>query len=109
MHDSVSIKVKKEIKNSKDYFELSIQFKKTGMSVFDQVKNIIVEKIGASPENVTMKSSMADDLGCDDLDVTELIMAIEQEFKISIPDEYVENFKTVKDIVDYINKTKGEQ
>ncbi|CAF4011749.1 unnamed protein product [Rotaria magnacalcarata] len=79
------------------------------MSVFDQVKNIIVEKIGASPENVTMKSSMADDLGCDDLDVTELIMAIEQEFKISIPDEYVENFKTVKDIVDYINKTKGEQ
>ncbi|CAF4075889.1 unnamed protein product, partial [Rotaria magnacalcarata] len=66
-------------------------------------------KIGASPENVTMNSSMADDLGCDDLDVTELIMAIEQEFKISIPDEYVENFKTVKDIVDYINKRKGEQ
>ena len=78
------------------------------MSVFDQVKNIIVKKIGALPQNVTMKSSMTDDLGCDDLDVAELTMAIEQEFEISIPDEYSEKFKTVKDIVDYINKTKGE-
>lgn len=78
------------------------------MSVFDQVKHIIVEKIGVLPENVTMKSSMTDDLGCDDLDVAELIMVIEQEFEISIPDQYSENFKTVKDIVDYINKTKGE-
>jgi acyl carrier protein len=79
------------------------------MSVFDQVKKIIVAKIGVLPENVTMKSSMANDFGCDDLDVAELIMSIEQEFEISIPDEYSENFKTVKDIVDYINKTKGEQ
>ena len=77
------------------------------MGVFDQVKNIIVEKLGASPEHVTMKSSMTNDLGCDDLDVVELIMSIEQEFEISIPDEYSEKFKTVKDIVDYINKTKG--
>ncbi len=79
------------------------------MNVFDRVKNIIVAKIGVSPENVTMKSSMTDDFGCDELDVAELTMAIEEEFKIRIPDEYSENFKTVKDIVDYINKTKGEQ
>ncbi len=79
------------------------------MSVFARVKKIIIAKIGVPPENVTMESSITDDLGCDDLDATELIMAIEQEFEIPITDEYSENFKTVKDIVDYINKTKGEK
>ncbi|CAF3913414.1 unnamed protein product [Rotaria sp. Silwood1] len=79
------------------------------MTVFDQVKKIVVAKTGVSPEDVTMGTSMTNDLGCDNLDVIELIMAIEQEFKIRVPEEYSENFKTVKDIVDYINKTKGEQ
>lgn len=79
------------------------------MSVFDQVKKVIVAKIGAPPEYVTMESSMTDDLGCDELDLAELVMAFEQEFEVIITDDSAEKFKTVKDIVDYVSKTKAKK
>ncbi|MDI6618452.1 MAG: acyl carrier protein [Clostridiales bacterium] len=72
--------------------------------VFDKVKEIIVEQLGVDPEDVTTESSFVDDLGADSLDIVELIMALEEEFDIEIPDEEAEKFPTVGKVVDYIKE-----
>jgi len=58
---------------------------------------------------VTLEASFIDDLGADSLDALELIMAFEEEFDMEIPDEYVEKFVTVGDVVEYIEKHRGEE
>ncbi|MGN1181922.1 MAG: acyl carrier protein [Faecalibacillus sp.] len=68
----------------------------------DKVKEIIVDALGCDEEDVVLEASLKDDLEADSLDAVELIMAIEEEFDIEIPDETAQNMKTVKDIVDYI-------
>ena len=73
------------------------------MELMDKVKEIIVEQLGVDPEEVTMSASFVDDLGADSLDVVELVMAFEEEFDLSIPDEDAEKIATVKDAVDYIS------
>jgi acyl carrier protein len=74
---------------------------------FDKVKSIIVEQLDADEAAVTMDANIQDDLGADSLDVVDLVMSIEESFDIEIPDEDVENIKTVGDIVKYIeNKTE---
>lgn len=73
------------------------------MSTFDQVKKIVVEQLGAEPDEVQMSSTFVDDLGADSLDIVELIMAFEEEFNIEIPDEKAEKIKTVEDVVKYID------
>lgn len=74
---------------------------------FEKVKEIIVETLSCSQEAVSLEASLMDDLGADSLDAVELNMALEEAFKISIPDEKLIEFKTVKDIVNYIeNATK---
>ena len=70
--------------------------------VLDQVKEIIVDALGCDDDDVVLEESLKDDLEADSLDAVELIMAIEEEFDIEIPDETAQNMKTVKDIVDYI-------
>lgn len=70
--------------------------------VLDQVKEIIVDALGCDEDDVVLEASLKDDLEADSLDAVELIMAIEEEFDIEIPDEAAQNMKTVKDIVDYI-------
>ncbi|CAF1532549.1 unnamed protein product [Adineta ricciae] len=90
-----------KIKDSKEYFELSLHLK-TVMSVFDQVKEIVVAKIGASPDTVEADTRLNEDLGLDDLDTVELIFAIEQNFQIEITDEETQKFRTVGDIVDCV-------
>lgn len=70
---------------------------------FEKVKEIIVDSLGCDEEKVTLEASLADDLEADSLDAVELNMAIEEAFEISIPDEELAKFKTVKDIVDYID------
>ncbi len=70
--------------------------------VLDQVKEIIVDALGCDEDDVVLEASLKDDLEADSLDAVELIMAIEEEFDIEIPDETAQNMKTVKDIVDYI-------
>lgn len=72
---------------------------------FDKVKEIIVDTLSCDEDQVTLEASLMDDLGADSLDAVELNMALEEAFDISIPDEQVAEFKTVKDIVDYIEKT----
>jgi len=69
---------------------------------FDRIKEIIVEQLGVDPEDVTMEASFIDDLGADSLDIVELIMALEEEFDMEIPDEDAEKIVTVGDAVEYI-------
>ena len=72
--------------------------------VFEKVKNIIVEQLGATESSVTMEASFIDDLGADSLDIVELIMALEEEFDTEIPDTDAEKVVTVGDVVDYIKE-----
>ena len=71
-------------------------------SNFDKVKEIIVEQLGVADTAVTLEASFIDDLGADSLDIVELIMALEEEFDIEIPDADAEKVVTVTDVVDYI-------
>jgi acyl carrier protein len=81
--------------------------KEENKMVFDKIKSIIVEQLDADEAAVTMDANIQDDLGADSLDVVDLVMSIEESFDIEIPDEDVENIKTVGDIVKYIeNKTE---
>lgn len=72
--------------------------------VFDKVKKIIVEQLGVEEEDVNPEASFIDDLGADSLDIVELIMALEEEFGIEIPDEDAEKIGAVKDAVTYIQE-----
>ena len=75
--------------------------------VEEKVKEIICEQLNVSAEDVVLDASFVDDLGADSLDQVELIMAMEEEFDISIPDEDAEKIGTVKDAVEYIKKNIG--
>ncbi|MBO5343649.1 MAG: acyl carrier protein [Ruminococcus sp.] len=76
--------------------------------VFDKVKELIVDQLGADEDAVTSEASIQDDLGADSLDIVDLIQTIEDEYDLSIPDEAVESIKTVGDIVAYIeNNTEA--
>ena len=72
--------------------------------VFEKVKGIIVEQLGVAETSVTMEASFIDDLGADSLDIVELVMALEEEFDIEIPDTDAEKVVTVGDVVDYIKE-----
>jgi len=74
------------------------------MSSEKRVKEIIVEQLGVKPEEVTNEASFVDDLGADSLDTVELVMALEEEFDIEIPDEDAEKIVTVVDATKYIDK-----
>ena len=76
------------------------------MSIFDKVKEIVVEQLGVDEADVAMDSTFIDDLGADSLDIVELIMAFEEEFNIEIPDEEAEKIRTVKNAVEFIDKEK---
>ncbi len=69
----------------------------------DRIKEIIEEQLGVDKSEITMESSFVDDLGADSLDIVELMMALEEEFDIEIPDEEAEKISTVADVVEYIN------
>ena len=74
------------------------------MSVAEKVKNIIVDQLGVSADEVLPSASFVDDLGADSLDLVELIMVFEEEFGQEIPDEDAETIQTVQDAIDYISK-----
>lgn len=77
------------------------------MSVNPKVKDIIVEQLGVDPEKVKSEASFIDDLGADSLDIVELVMAMEEEFDLEIPDEDAEKLKTVNDVQSYL-ASKGK-
>lgn len=70
--------------------------------IFEKVRKIIVEQLGVEEDDVQMESSFIDDLGADSLDIVELIMALEEEFDLEIPDSEAEKITTVGDAVEYI-------
>ena len=72
--------------------------------IFEKIKKVIVDNLGVSESAVTMEASFIDDLGADSLDIVELVMALEEEFNIEIPDNDAEKVVTVGDVVDYIKE-----
>lgn len=76
-------------------------------TVQPKVKEVIVEQLGVDPERVKPEASFIDDLGADSLDIVELVMAMEEEFSIEIPDEDAEKLKTVGDVASYL-QAKGK-
>lgn len=77
-------------------------------SIEEKVKNIIVEQLGVTPEQVTPTASFIEDLGADSLDTVELVMAFEEEFSVEVPDEDAEKLQTVGDVVKYIEEKAGK-
>ena len=78
----------------------------TTTNVEAKVKSIIAEQLGVAEDEIKGASSFIEDLGADSLDIVELVMAMEEEFEVEIPDEEAENIKTVQDAVNYINTHK---
>lgn len=81
---------------------IDVNIKEEIPMIFDKVKEILVDQLDVEEEKVTMEASIVDDLGADSLDLVDLVMSLEEEFDVEIPDEQVENIKTVGDIVKYI-------
>jgi len=77
-------------------------------TTFEKVRDIIVEQLGVKPEEVTPEASFINDLGADSLDTVELIMALEEEFDVEIPDEDAEKITSVQDAMAYIDSKKSE-
>lgn len=73
-------------------------------TVFDRVKGIVVEQLGVDEAQVTPEASFVEDLGADSLDVVELVMALEEEFELEIPDEDAEKIMKVSEAVKYIEQ-----
>ena len=78
------------------------------MANIDKIKDIIVDKLGIDEEKVTREASFKDDLGADSLDIAELVMELEDEFDMEIPDEEAEKINTVGDALDFIDKIEKE-
>ena len=76
--------------------------KEERMAVQEKITEIIVEQLGVKPEEVTPEASFVDDLGADSLDTVELVMALEEEFGVEIPDEDAEKIQTVGDAIKYV-------
>ncbi len=76
------------------------------MSTFDKVKVIIIDKLGVDEEKINSEASFVDDLGADSLDTVELIMQLEEEFGIEIPDDDAEKITTVQAAIDYLDSNK---
>mgnify|MGYP000976186455 FL=1 len=70
--------------------------------MFEKIRDIIAEQLGIEASEITPESTFVDDLGADSLDIVELIMALEEEFNMEIPDEEAEKISTVGDVVEYI-------
>ena len=78
------------------------------MDIFEQVKKILCDQLDLDEEQVTEDSEVIDDLGADSLDIVDLVMTLEEEFDTEIPDEDIENLRTVGDIVKYIEERSAE-
>ena len=78
------------------------------MDVFEKVKKILCDQLDLEEEQVTEEAEVIEDLGADSLDIVDLVMTLEEEFDTEIPDEDIENLRTVGDIVKYIEERSAE-
>ncbi|SFC73000.1 acyl carrier protein [Clostridium uliginosum] len=76
--------------------------------MFEKIQKIVADKLSVDLQSITMDSSFIEDLNADSLDIVELIMSLEDELDMEIPDEDVENFKTVGDVVNYVKSNHEE-
>lgn len=76
-------------------------------ALFEQVKELVVENLNVEADKIKLESDLLKDLGADSLDVVEFTMALEEKFDIEIPDEAVENIKTVQDVINFIEKEQA--
>lgn len=76
------------------------------MAIFEEVRDVVVEQLNVSADEVKLESKFVEDLGADSLDVVELVMALEEKFNIEIPDDQAEKIQTVQDAVSYIENNK---
>ena len=76
--------------------------------IFEKITEILAEQLAADQDTMTMETKIAEELGADSLDLVDLLMSIEDEFGVEIPDEEVENLHTIGDVVNYISK-KSDQ
>ncbi len=74
--------------------------------IFEKVREILIKQLDVDEDAVTMDASVADDLGADSLDAVDLVMTLEEEFDLEIPEEEMENLKTVGDIVHFIEENQ---
>ena len=74
--------------------------------VFEKIRAILAEQLDVAEDEITMESNNGEDLGADSLDVVDLVMTIEDEFEIEVPDDQIENIKTVGDVVNYIENVQ---
>jgi acyl carrier protein len=74
--------------------------------VFEKVKSFVVEQLGVDPDQVEMDTNLMKDLEADSLDAVEIILAVEDEYGLDIPDETAEKFETVRDLVEYVEANK---
>ncbi|MBL0721019.1 MAG: acyl carrier protein [Sulfurovum sp.] len=79
------------------------------MALFDNVKEVVIEQLNVAADEVKEDSKFIEDLGADSLDVVELVMALEEEFDIEIPDEEAENILTVGDAIKFIEEEKNKK
>lgn len=77
-------------------------------TIEERVKKIVVDQLGVKEEEASSEASFVDDLGADSLDTVELVMALEEEFDMEIPDEEAEKIRTIQQAIEYIKKQKGE-
>ena len=76
-------------------------------SIEERVKDIIVDQLGVSADQATPEAKFVEDLGADSLDTVELVMALEEEFDVEVPDDEAEKLQAVKDVVSFITSKKG--
>jgi acyl carrier protein len=76
---------------------------------FDLIRSLIADQFMVDAETITMDTNLVDDLGADSLDVVDLIMSVEEELNISIQDENISNLRTVRDIVEFLDKLTGQK
>ena len=80
--------------------------KMEALEIFERVKRIVTEQLSIEENKVVPEANFIDDLGADSLDGTELVMALEEEFDIEVPDDEIEKLTTVQDVVEYISTTR---
>lgn len=70
--------------------------------IFEEIKDILAEQLDLDPETIELSSSLANDLGADSIDAIDIVMSLEDQYGIEVPDSVIENMKTVEDIVNFI-------
>jgi len=86
-----------------------VEEQRNSKKIEERVIEIVVENLGVNKEQVTRNTSFIEDVGADSLDIVELVMELEEEFEITIPDEQAEKIKTVGEAIDYIEKELGKK